>query len=108
MGIIISQSREGTCVPSIARQLFCVFGSAGENYIAGVYVSGVKPYLSFLVHEKRGFLFKKQYNKVQKGVEAMEWIERLNKAINYLEEHIKEEINYEELAQTAGCSAYHF
>lgn len=38
----------------------------------------------------------------------MEWIERLNKAINYLEEHITEEINYEELAQTAGCSAYHF
>lgn len=79
----------------------------GKLY-SGVYVSGVKPYLSFLVHEKRGFLFKKQYNKVQKGVEAMEWIERLNKAINYLEEHIKEEINYEELAQTAGCSAYHF
>lgn len=38
----------------------------------------------------------------------MEWIERLNKAINYIEEHITEEINYDELAQIACCSTYHF
>lgn len=28
----------------------------------------------------------------------MEWIERLNKSINYIEEHITEEISYDELA----------
>lgn len=38
----------------------------------------------------------------------MEWIERLNKAINYIEEHLTDEINYEQLGQIAGCSAYHF
>ncbi len=38
----------------------------------------------------------------------MEWIERLNKSINYIEEHITEEISYDELAQIACCSTYHF
>ena len=38
----------------------------------------------------------------------MEWIERLNEAMNYIEEHLTDEIDYEELAKTAGCSTYHF
>lgn len=38
----------------------------------------------------------------------MEWIERLNKSINYIEEHITGEISYDELAQIACCSTYHF
>lgn len=38
----------------------------------------------------------------------MEWIEGLNKAISYIEEHITEEISYDELARIACCSAYHF
>lgn len=38
----------------------------------------------------------------------MEWIERLNLAINYIEEHICEEINLDEAAKIACCSVYHF
>ena len=38
----------------------------------------------------------------------MEWIERLNKAISYIEEHLTEEISYDELAHIACCSTYHF
>lgn len=38
----------------------------------------------------------------------MEWIIRLNKAINYIEEHLTEEINIEDIAQIACCSSYHF
>jgi AraC family transcriptional regulator len=38
----------------------------------------------------------------------MEWIERLNKSIVYLEEHITEEIDYEQAAKIACCSSYHF
>lgn len=38
----------------------------------------------------------------------MEWIERLNKAIIYIEEHLTKEIDYEELGKIACCSAYHF
>lgn len=38
----------------------------------------------------------------------MEWIEGLNKAISYIEEHLTEEISYDELARIACCSAYHF
>lgn len=38
----------------------------------------------------------------------MEWIERLNHTIHYVEEHLSEEIEFETLAKIAGCSTYHF
>lgn len=38
----------------------------------------------------------------------MEWIKRLNQAVSYIEEHLSEEIDYEELAKIACCSTYHF
>lgn len=38
----------------------------------------------------------------------MEWITRLNKAINYIEEHLSDTIDYEELSKIACCSTYHF
>ncbi len=38
----------------------------------------------------------------------MEWIERLNKSIIYIEENIAEEIDYEQIARVACCSSYHF
>ena len=38
----------------------------------------------------------------------MEWITRLNKAISFIEEHLADEIDYDQLAQIACCSTYHF
>ncbi len=38
----------------------------------------------------------------------MEWIDRLNSAIRYMEEHLTDEINYEQLGQIACCSSWHF
>lgn len=38
----------------------------------------------------------------------MEWIERLNNAINYIEEHLTEEIDYNQPTAIACCSTYHF
>lgn len=38
----------------------------------------------------------------------MEWVERLNDAIGYIEEHLTEEIDYEQLGKIACCSSYHF
>ncbi len=38
----------------------------------------------------------------------MEWLERLNQSINYIEEHLTEEINYDQLAKIACCSTFHF
>jgi len=38
----------------------------------------------------------------------MEWIERLNDAISYIEEHLTEEIDYGQLGRIACCSSYHF
>lgn len=38
----------------------------------------------------------------------MEWVERLNQSIRYIEDHLAEEIDYTALAKIACCSAYHF
>lgn len=38
----------------------------------------------------------------------MEWVERLNRSIVYIEEHLTGEIDYERLGQIACCSAYHY
>lgn len=38
----------------------------------------------------------------------MEWVERLNSAINYIEENLFDEIDYEKVGRIAGCSSYHF
>lgn len=38
----------------------------------------------------------------------MEWIERLNRAIDYIEENLTDEIDYEQLGNIACCSSYHF
>ena len=38
----------------------------------------------------------------------MEWIERLNSSINYMEENMKGTIDLEEVSKIACCSTYHF
>lgn len=42
------------------------------------------------------------------GDEWMDWIGRLNSAIDYIEENICDTINIEEVAKIACCSTYHF
>lgn len=38
----------------------------------------------------------------------MEWMERLNESMKYIEEHLTDEIDYEQLGRIACCSAWHF
>lgn len=38
----------------------------------------------------------------------MEWLERLNKAMSYIEENLSNEIDYAHAARIACCSTYHF
>lgn len=38
----------------------------------------------------------------------MEWLDQLNQSLEYLEEHLTEEISYEKVAQKACCSTYHY
>ena len=38
----------------------------------------------------------------------MEWMERLNQSLDYIEAHLTEEIDYEQLGRIACCSAYHY
>lgn len=37
-----------------------------------------------------------------------EWIEYINRAVDYIEENLDGEISYERLSQIAGCSIYNF
>lgn len=47
--------------------------------------------------------------RLDKGAEKnMEWAERLNEAMRYLEEMLTDTIDYEQLGRIACCSAYHF
>jgi len=41
-------------------------------------------------------------------VDCMDWIERMNSAINYIEEHIIEELDLSSVAQIVCTSVYHF
>ena len=38
----------------------------------------------------------------------MEWIDRLNAAVSYIEEHLTDEPDYGQMAKIACCSVYHF
>lgn len=38
----------------------------------------------------------------------MDWIDRLNEAIGYIEEHLTDSIDLEQLGRIACCSSYHF
>ncbi len=38
----------------------------------------------------------------------MEWVERLNQSMNYIEENLTGEIDYEQLGRIACCSTYHY
>ncbi|MCU0079781.1 AraC family transcriptional regulator [Extibacter muris] len=38
----------------------------------------------------------------------MEWMQRLNQSIEYIEQHITEELDYEKVAEVAGCPSYYF
>lgn len=45
---------------------------------------------------------------LNKGEYEMEWVQRLNSAINYIEENLSGDIKVEEAAKIACCSTYHF
>ena len=38
----------------------------------------------------------------------MDWVHRLNQSLNYIEEHLTGEIDYEQLGRIACCSTYHY
>lgn len=38
----------------------------------------------------------------------MDWIERLNQSMEYIEENLNKEIDYDALERIGVCSRYHF
>lgn len=43
-----------------------------------------------------------------KGGEKMDWLERMNTVMNYIESNLTESITYDKIAKLACCSEYHF
>lgn len=43
-----------------------------------------------------------------KGGELMDWLTRMNQAMDYIESNLTDKISYEKAAQLACCSMYHF
>ncbi len=39
---------------------------------------------------------------------VMEWLNQMNAALAYLEAHLEDDLDYNRMAQLAGCSPYHF
>lgn len=42
------------------------------------------------------------------GVDGLDWLSQLNKALHYLEDHLESEIDLNHLAKIACCSSFHF
>ena len=42
------------------------------------------------------------------GGNTMDWIKRLNQAIDFIEENLDGELDYEDVAGIAGCPSYYF
>ncbi|PTR84168.1 AraC family transcriptional regulator, partial [Bacillus anthracis] len=38
----------------------------------------------------------------------MDWVDKLNESINYIEENLTGDISYEAISKIAGCSVYNF
>ncbi len=38
----------------------------------------------------------------------MEWVDKMNAALNYIEDNLTENIDFEEVARRACCSSYNF
>ncbi len=61
-----------------------------------------KPY-----NNKDRFMYTKHlYVRIRR--QLMEWVEKLNQSMNYIEEHLTGEIDYEQLGRIACCSTYHY
>ena len=53
-------------------------------------------------------LMSRHYTMVTEGGKNMEWVKGLQKAIDYIEDHITEDIDYAEIAKQAYSSSFHF
>lgn len=45
---------------------------------------------------------------IQKGAAEMDWVTGIQNALNYMEKHMDEELDYEKIASHAACSAFYF
>ncbi|MDF2821401.1 MAG: transcriptional regulator, AraC family [Clostridiales bacterium] len=45
---------------------------------------------------------------IEERNDCMEWVERINHSVNYIEENLDKDISFEEIAKIVGCSIYNF
>jgi len=61
-----------------------------------------------MVHELQGFASILYDIFISKGEMFMEWLDRMDSAMDYIEVHLTDAIEYKELAKIVCCSVYHF
>ena len=61
-----------------------------------------------IVHGMLGIHYKFHLYYYLKGITGMDWLQRMNNAISYIEDNLVNDIDYNEAAKAACCSAYHF
>lgn len=44
----------------------------------------------------------------EEGYGQMDWVTGMQRAIDYMEEHLTDELKYEKIASVAYCSSFHF
>ncbi|WP_396426690.1 hypothetical protein [Lederbergia sp. NSJ-179] len=60
------------------------------------------------LHEKSGYLIYPHDMLLLKGGFAVDWLQRMNNAIDYIEDNLENKIEYEQIARIALCSVYEF
>jgi AraC family transcriptional regulator len=56
----------------------------------------------------QGLIIPKLIYFILKGGVSMDWLDRMNGAMDYIEAHLMEDISYDQVAKRACCSTYHF
>jgi AraC family transcriptional regulator len=62
----------------------------------------------FFVQQMQGIHFLTAIKYILKGGKTMDWLDRMNSAMEYIETNLANNISYDQIAQKACCSTYHF
>jgi AraC family transcriptional regulator len=62
----------------------------------------------FFVQKMHGIHLLSAIRYILKGGKTMDWLDRMNSAMEYIETNLADNISYDKIAQKACCSTYHF
>jgi len=82
----------------------------GETHIKSSWLRPPEAFLplAFLAPEKSNFPLRNLVPFPLERRNGMDWVTRMNRAPDYIEAHLADEMDYSEIAKAALCSLYHF